>query len=290
MVCYIILHYIEIDETVSCINSIINNVEGDKKIIVIDNASPNDSLEGLQKIYDKNEIVTILSSDSNLGFAKGNNMGYRYAIDNVRPDFVVVMNNDMEIKQKDFQKGIEDAYNQYHYHIMGPDIYSTKKKYHQNPQTRKISTRSSLRRIYRKLWIKEKLLFLIRLKWYLKGNQLSDSNENIEEKDNYIDKVIENPLLHGSCYIFSKLYMEKHPQQCFYDKTFMYMEAEILYYLAQKNKEKMIYYPFIRVEHHEDVSTNAEYKRQYDKSKFSIRCLRQSGKVFIELMDSFDEK
>ena len=39
MVCFVILHYMAFEETKSCVNSILNNVEGEKKIIIVDNAS-----------------------------------------------------------------------------------------------------------------------------------------------------------------------------------------------------------------------------------------------------------
>ena len=37
MTCFVILHYMAADETIKCVDSILNNVEGEKKIIVVDN-------------------------------------------------------------------------------------------------------------------------------------------------------------------------------------------------------------------------------------------------------------
>ena len=65
----------------------------------------------------------------------------------------------------------------------------------------------------------------------------------------------------------------------------MYLEAEILYYQAKRDGEKMVYYPFIKVFHHEDVATDLEYKKQYKKSIFSVKCLLQSTKAFLELIE-----
>ena len=36
MVCFVILHYMALDETTACVESIRGNVEGEKKIIVVD--------------------------------------------------------------------------------------------------------------------------------------------------------------------------------------------------------------------------------------------------------------
>ena len=45
--CFIILHYITFDDTVFCCNSILKNVVGRKKIIIVDNGSQNNSGEKL---------------------------------------------------------------------------------------------------------------------------------------------------------------------------------------------------------------------------------------------------
>ena len=125
---------------------------------------------------------------------------------------------------------------------------------------------------------------MIRLKWILKNRQ-TKTVEVIDKSKDFVDEVIINPMLHGSCYIFSKDFMSRHSSECFYNKTFMYMEAEILYYQALRDKEMMVYCPDLHVDHHEDVATDAEYQKQYKKSIFSIQCLLQSIGAFIELME-----
>ncbi len=286
MVCFVILHYIAFDETAACVHSILRNIEGEKQVIIIDNASPNNTGNALNEYYRGNKRITVLMAERNLGFAQGNNIGYKYAVKYFDPDFIVVMNNDMVIKQHDFIAEIYKSYDEYGYYIMGPDVFSTKKEIHQNPEQRQIPSQNELRSKYRKLWLKDKFKFLFVIKWVIYTILFKFKPEKHEKiDDNYVDHVVINPLLHGSCYIFSKLFTEKNPETCFYGKTFMYMEAEILHYLAKKNGFKMIYYPFIKVFHHEDVSTDQEYKRKYKKAIFTVRCLLQSCKVFLELME-----
>lgn len=290
MVCFIILHYMAYNETLNCVDSILNNVYGSKKIIIVDNCSPNKSGIELKKHYHLETDVDVIFTSDNLGFAKGNNYGYYYALRTYNPEFIIVMNNDMEIKQNDIIDEIYNSYDEYKYHIMGPDIYSTKKKYHQNPQRRAIPTYKDLKKLYINYYFKNKLRFIIWLKWFIIGNKNSSKDDIIREDPYYVSEIVENPLLHGSCYIFSKDFINMHPKECFYDKTFMYMEAEILYYLANINHEKMIYNPSIKIEHHEDVSTDAEYKKQYKKSIFSVKCLLQSSRAFLDLMDKMNVK
>ncbi|MCD8221088.1 MAG: glycosyltransferase [Clostridiales bacterium] len=288
MVCFLILHYIATEETTLCVDSILNNVKGDLRVVVVDNNSPNNSFQVLHDIYNENDRVDVIKLEKNEGFARGNNYGYSYAIKKYSPQFIVAMNNDMEITQDDFIDHIEKRFNDYHYFVMGPDIYSTKKKYHQNPQTRKLPTRKELEQRYRKLWLRNQFKFLIKAKWMLRDlrKNKQQNTETASQKNRiYVDHVVEDVMLHGSCYVFSPLFIENHPKECFYNKTFMYMEAEILYYQCSRDNEKMIYYPWLHVDHHEDVSTDAEYKKQYEKSVFSVKCLLTSTRAFIELMD-----
>ena len=284
MVCFVILHYMALEETIQCVESILNNIEGDKKVIVVDNCSPNNTGADLEKRYAGSGNVDVLQTGKNLGFAKGNNFGYGYAVQNYDPDFVVVMNNDMEIRQQDFISRMEKSWEEHRIAVMGPDIYSTKKKYHQNPQTRKMPTRKDLESSCRNLELKDKLSFLIALKWKIYALM---GRKPAEEKraENYVDHVVEDPLLHGSCYIFSRDFTVRHPQECFYPETFMYLEAEILCYQCRRDGEKMIYDPGLKVDHHEDVATDLEYHKQSRKSIFTIKCMLQSTRAFLALMD-----
>ena len=285
MVCFVILHYMALDETVQCVESILNNIEGEKKVIVVDNCSPNGTLADLRARYETVPDVDVIGTDSNLGFARGNNFGYQYAVSSYDPDFAVVMNNDMEITQRDFIAQMVKSCREYGFAVMGPDIYSTKKKYHQNPQTRKMPTRKDLESSCRKLEIKNALRFMIPLKWQIM--ELMHRQPAPEKRaENYVDHVVEDPLLHGSCYIFSRDFMKKHPEECFFPGTFMYLEAEILCYQCRRDGEKMIYDPRLRVDHHEDVATDLEYHKQSKKSIFTIKCMLQSTRAILALMDS----
>ena len=221
MVVFVILHYMALEETIACVESILNNIEGEKKIVVVDNASPNGSIDGLRKKYDVNPDVDVVETGENLGFAKGNNFGYRFAVDKYSPEFIVVMNNDMEITQKEFISGIFKSYEDYQYFIMGPDVYSTKKKYHQNPQTRPKPTEEEVRIKHRSYWIKDKLKFLFPVKWWVVDHfkkQKTDFHQY--DKRPFVQEVVINPLLHGSCYVFSPLFIERHREECFYTKGY----------------------------------------------------------------------
>lgn len=79
MTCFVILHYLVAGETISTVDSILNNVNGELHIIIVDNCSPNDSFEALVKKYQSENRVSVIKNQRNDGYAKGINFGYDYA-------------------------------------------------------------------------------------------------------------------------------------------------------------------------------------------------------------------
>ena len=74
-VAIIILNYEAYHETEKCVKSIFDkglDVEG---IVIVDNASSNESFSYLKRKYKSNKSVKIVKSNKNVGFAKGNNIG-----------------------------------------------------------------------------------------------------------------------------------------------------------------------------------------------------------------------
>ena len=105
MICYLILHYKNIDETEKCINSILN-ITQDGSIVVVDNGSGNHTGEMLQKKYQDNPRIKVLLLRKNVGFSKGNNYGYEWIKHNLDVKFIVVTNNDVVFNQSDFETRI----------------------------------------------------------------------------------------------------------------------------------------------------------------------------------------
>lgn len=84
-----ILNYKNPSLTINCINSIIKFTKGiEYEIIVLDNGSNDGSFNILQTIFKKE--VTLLKSDLELGFARGNNHIVRFS----RGDYLFFFNND----------------------------------------------------------------------------------------------------------------------------------------------------------------------------------------------------
>ena len=121
------------DMTVHCTNTLLENYRDKNiRIVIVDNASPNDTGKNLAAYYKEQTTVTVLFSRENVGFARGNNIGYSCLRDSC--DYIIIMNNDVLIQQPNFLEKIHDLYQREQYAVLGPDIYSPSGvRKHQNP-------------------------------------------------------------------------------------------------------------------------------------------------------------
>lgn len=71
----------------ACLRSIAEHVPFQYEVIVVDNASTDDSVEYLRSEYSE---ITLIESETNLGFAGGNNLAARHA----KGDYLLLLNND----------------------------------------------------------------------------------------------------------------------------------------------------------------------------------------------------
>ena len=88
----VILNYVDYETTLSLISHIKHCSEIDH-IVIVDNASPNDSYVRLKVC--ENEKISVIQSRRNGGYAFGNNVGVRYLIENYNPDIIGIANPDV---------------------------------------------------------------------------------------------------------------------------------------------------------------------------------------------------
>jgi len=209
---FVILHYETHQDTIECADSILTNVEGNNyQIIIVDNGSKNNSAEILGKHYKDNSTVTLIVNKENLGFAKGNNIGFSFAKNDLKSDFIALINNDTIIKQNDFVTKIIQRYKSSIYHILGPDIISLVDNRHQNPSPITIQDKATLRKLIQgyKIQLFLNYLYIDKLLMTLKKSVVKKPfiKQNILPIQNEENKEMINVKLHGSCLIFSPKYM-----------------------------------------------------------------------------------
>jgi len=91
----IILNWNGLSNTVECITSLKKLIYPNYEIIVVDNGSQSDEGAVLSEIF--GSYVTVLRNDKNYGFAEGNNIAIRVALQKMS-DYVFLLNNDTAVR------------------------------------------------------------------------------------------------------------------------------------------------------------------------------------------------
>lgn len=277
---FLILHYITIEDTKRCVSSIVErypdleNIE----IVIVDNNSKNNSGKELKEIYIKNNKIHVILLDQNLGFANGNNVGFKYAKEKLNAEFIIMINNDTYLIQNDFCEIIENEYKQSNFAVLGPRILMKNNKicdYSDKPETvmelRKKLRNLKIRKILNQLylhWIYDFLVFIKSI--------LMNKNQNI------IDTSIrkEDVPLQGAALIFSEKYIELFDG--IDDRTFLFEEEQLLYWRLKDNNLLSVYNPLLMIFHNENSSTNAiTNKNGYKKRKLVIENEIKSKTILI---------
>lgn len=99
MVYVIVLNWNGSADTIGCLESIAALKGGLPTVVVCDNASTDDSWLKLQSYVkaQRSLEIQLVQTGANLGFAGGNNVGLRLALEDPEMEFVWVLNNDTEV-------------------------------------------------------------------------------------------------------------------------------------------------------------------------------------------------
>ncbi len=89
----VVLNWNNWQETCACVESLLKSTGVDYEIIVVDNGSQDGSPEKITQSFPN---ITLLCNETNLGYAEGNNVGIRWALDS-GAKYVLVLNNDTRI-------------------------------------------------------------------------------------------------------------------------------------------------------------------------------------------------
>jgi len=88
----IILNWNGLENTTQCLESLKKTIYPNYEVIVVDNGSTHDDAQVLKERF--SDYIHLIENDRNYGFAEGNNIGMRYALNNSRPDYILLLNSD----------------------------------------------------------------------------------------------------------------------------------------------------------------------------------------------------
>lgn len=98
----ILVNYNGLNDTIECVKSILESDYTNYKIIIVDNDSSD--REKIVKDTFLNENADVLTSDKNIGFSGGNNIGIRYAAEKYDSDYYLLLNNDTVVSKDAFKE------------------------------------------------------------------------------------------------------------------------------------------------------------------------------------------
>lgn len=266
--CFVILHYGEAPVTIEAIKSVLALKKDEHKVsaIVVDNASPNGTGLEVKKQIENSQGVYFIQNDENFGFARGNNVGFRFAKQKLHADFIVLMNNDAIIKSGNICELVEDDFQKEKFAVLGPSI-RTPLGHEQNP------LRPGLLKGFRlNITISYLLIDFILTFLFVSPIFHKFFSTIISKSDRHIGPT-NNVELHGSFLVFSPIYIERFDGLD--ERTFLYCEEEFLFARCHFNKLKTRFNPQIQIIHNEMENSNPSILKMRKKRLFRVRnCLK----------------
>ncbi|MDN7146266.1 glycosyltransferase family 2 protein [Liquorilactobacillus mali] len=289
----VVLNYLNYEDTIECLDTIRDQTFKDIPIVVVDNGSQNGSVPAIEKAIAKYKNIFFIKSSTNLGFAKGNNLGINYLREQLNVDNIFLCNNDLVFSDSNYLEQLVSLKIPDDVGAIGTAIIG-KQGFDQNPLSEKTSEKdlTELVNNYEHPDLKEKIKQMLYKNF---GDQIS------KIKHMKKSKVIKNEetvvlsgkdYLHGSAILLTKNYFQKFPG--LYPKTFLYGEEIILKVLFEKAGLKMLYVPELVINHKEDKSSalsfvnraNIVNKYRYEGNKIVLQVY---GKSLSDIQADFSE-
>jgi GT2 family glycosyltransferase len=121
LVSIVILNWNNPQDTIECLHSVLSLNYPNFSTLVVDNGSTDDSVS---KIKDNYPDIEIIETNKNLGYAEGNNIGIRHAIQS-GADYILVLNNDTIVETNMLMELVRVAESRLDAGMIGPTIYCT---------------------------------------------------------------------------------------------------------------------------------------------------------------------
>lgn len=275
---FLILHYKNSDVTIQCVESILNAfANGSFEVVVVDNASGNGSYEELQKYFSGKNFIHFLHNEKNLGYAAGNNVGFRYAKRQLKAEWICLANNDVIFEDPDWINKVTAFYRTVSYYVLGPDIVTPQGE-HQNPFRSDTASRA---KVFKSLMHDNVVYWALKLKLQRNvNNNVKHPKKLVKEDWTQTDDNMKG-VLHGSCLVFSPDYVREFDG--LYGGTFLYCEEEILCYILKRLNYRYVYSSDVQVIHCHSTSFKRSVQDEVERKKIIVKNRMKSYQKFLRI-------
>ena len=240
-VAIIVLNYNGWKDTIECLESLQRITYPNFQIIVVDNGSTDDSLE---RIREKFTYLTLIETGRNLGYAGGNNIGIKKALEN-GAKYILIVNNDTKIINPEFVTQMVDVMeSDSTIGILGPKVLNFKGQ------------------------IQDTILYIPTL-----SNCLRESfglRFKVKKSRNYcVPQSVD--AVSGVCWFIRSDII--NTVGLLDEDYFMYAEEQDYCYRVKKAGWKIMYYPVESVLHKKGSGDETDKKRMYRQYIFARRNL-----------------
>ncbi|MAS35257.1 MAG: glycosyl transferase [Anaerolineaceae bacterium] len=121
----IVLNYNRREDTLECLRSLQHQTYLYTRVILVDNASTDGTVEAVRSLY---PMVEVIETGQNLGFTGGNNVGIQHALDD-GADYILLLNNDTVVAPDMIEQMVSVMEQDSSVAITGPTIY-----YYEQPE------------------------------------------------------------------------------------------------------------------------------------------------------------
>ncbi len=249
--CFVLLQFNNAAHTRQCVESIKRlNPHGHRvHIVIVDNASSAETVAATRSAFEGDRQVSLIFNKENLGFSRGNNLGYRLARERFGNAFVIAANNDVVFEDSDFLSKCAELYREWTYSILGPDIITPDGR-HENPWNDHIYSLGE--------WRDLQALYRRQRETHNQTGraEFQKTGERHPERS-----LTQDPILQGACLVFSPVFVETHTQ-AFDESLFLYGEEFPLAADCLVAGHLGVYSNTVAVRHEEAVSTNRIPEKQ----------------------------
>lgn len=230
----VLLNYLNYTDTLECVNSILEMEYELAGIVIVDNHSNNGSFQKLYKKYAQSDKIIVVRTGKNYGFAKGNNIGIRIARERFGSDFIFVANNDILFMKQDYFDKLLENYSD-GVGVIGSEIRT---------RGNRVQRRFSIPITVRENLVLYKRDFFIK---HTKGSWVSLPSRPGPRVT----------ALHGCALLLTPDFFKYY--KGFYERTFLYSEEEILYFMCKKFDLEQRYVRDTYIFHKEDKSSELSF-------------------------------